>query len=92
MGTSLKDRLTPEYIAPTPHGDVYIYRMGALCCSVCAPAALEGEDVAKAVERHSPCGTDPGWTISRDANFASGEPNPCICQEDADRRHWLLDA
>jgi hypothetical protein len=92
MGISLKDRLPPENIALTPRGDIYIYSVGPFCASVCAPAIMEGEDVAFEVECHRPCGTDPGWTVSADINFASGQPNPCVCEEDPSRRHWLLDA
>jgi hypothetical protein len=91
MGTSLKDRLTPEYIAPTDYGDVFLYRVGGLSMSVCAPAVLEGEEVAAVVNGHLPCGTERGWQISKDKFFASGEPNPCPCEESDDRLHWYID-
>ena len=91
MGASLRSRLTDECIAPMQGGEVYIYRLGSFSASVCAPAFAEGEDVAAAVQQRQPAGTDMGWQVSRDATFAEGEPNPCGCEEDAERKHWLLD-
>lgn len=92
MGTSLKDRLPAENIAPSAGGDIYIYVVGAFYASACAPASMEGADVAAAVEKHSPCGTESGWTVSPDPHFGGGETNPCQCEEDPDRKHWLLSA
>ena len=37
MGASLKTRLTPDYIAPCEGGEIYLYRVGGLSMSVCAP-------------------------------------------------------
>jgi hypothetical protein len=91
MGTSLKDRLPPESIAPAGDGEIYMYRVGPLSMSVCAPGVLNAEQVATAISKHHPTGLDHGWSVAEDTHFASGETNPCQCQEDADRKHWLLD-
>lgn len=92
MGLSLKERLPTENIAPCPGGEIFLYRVGALSMSVCAPGDLARDDVSKHVEAHMPCGTEAGWTVSSDTKFSGGEPMPCQCQETPDRKHWLLDA
>lgn len=91
MGTSLRDRLPNDRIAETPFGDVYVYASGICIASVCAPADLDGNGVAEAVNSVHPTGLNHGWAVSKDETFASGETNPCTCQEDDTRRHWLLE-
>lgn len=72
--------------------DVVIYKGGVLSCSVCAPAAMTGPEVAAEVNRMEPTGISSDWEISKDAQFATGEPNPCPCNKEPEaRRHWLLD-
>ena len=92
MGASLKTRLTPDYIAPCEGGKIYLYRVGGLSMSVCAPGSLIGSEVASAVDRHYPCGTTDGWVVSKYETFKGGEPNPCVCHEDSTRKHWYLEA
>lgn len=89
MGASLKERLPSTHVAPCEGGEIYLYATGGLSMSVCAPGELSGEKVAAAVERHYRCGTDRGWTVATDT-FKTGERNPCVCQEDPHRKHWLL--
>lgn len=91
MGTSLKSRLTDAYIAPCGGGEIYLYAVGGLSMSVCAPSHLDGQDVAQAVTRHYPSGLYQGWKIAADAHFKGGQANPCQCEESSDRKHWLLD-
>lgn len=96
MGTSLKERLPTGQIAPSEAGDIFMYRVGGLSMSVCAPASLEGPAVADAIEQYYPCGgkhgaSDLRWTISGDKTFAGGQPNPCVCEESPDRRHWFIE-
>lgn len=90
MGLSLKERLPQDQIAPCDGGEIYMYRIGGLSMSVCAPGHLGGEQVAKAVERYYPCGTEGGWQLSPE-DFRTGEKNGCQCQETPDRRHWYID-
>lgn len=71
---------------------VAVYKRGPFCCSVCAPEHMTGEEVAREVEAGSPAGTGAGWTISTNPTFATGQPNPCPCEQTPGRRHWLLDA
>ena len=34
-------------------------------------------------------GTSLGWQISTDTHFARGQPNPCSCDKEPDRMHYL---
>ncbi|GEP12290.1 hypothetical protein [Methylobacterium gnaphalii] len=69
---------------------VQVYARGLLMCSACAPAEMDGPAVAAAVSRDHPSGTELGWAIAKEP-FRDGEPNPCPCNVDAARRHWLLE-
>lgn len=70
---------------------VFIYKKGPLSCSVCASENMTGDEVAAGVNKQYLCGTEHGWQISKDETFASGDPNPCQCNEYSDRKHWFLD-
>lgn len=70
---------------------VTVYSMGVVCCSVCAPADMDGDAVAAEVNRAHPSGTESGWSVSQDETFRTGQPNPCACEADPSRRHWLMD-
>lgn len=91
MGASLKDRLPAENIVPTAAGDIYLYRVGGLSMSVCAPGVLTGGNVAALINRHHPCGGTLRWAVSDEKTFKGGEPNPCVCEESPDRKHWYID-
>jgi len=71
---------------------VSVYAKGAFSCSVCAPGDWPAEQVQAEVNRIYLCGTEKGWTVSDDRAFATGQPMPCVCESDATRKHWLLDA
>lgn len=72
-------------------GMVYVYASGLLSCSVCAPSTMTAEEVAVVVNSLHPTGIDSGWRKSSDTTFASGQPNPCPCDREPERRqHWLL--
>lgn len=66
-----------------------VYAEGMLACSVCAAADLNADQVAELVNRLNPAGTTNGWGIA-DEPFATGSPNPCPCDDNPGRRHWLL--
>lgn len=70
---------------------VEIYKVGLLCCSVCAPVEMTPEEVEREVNDKSPSGTTNGWTISTDKAFADGTPIPAPCNMGGGRQHWLLD-
>lgn len=69
---------------------VEIYSNGLIYCSACADAELTSEEVAQSVNALNPTGLAEEWVPSPDATFRNGEPNPCACNTDAARKHWLL--
>ena len=70
--------------------DVIVYSAGLVCCSACAPKSLTNEEVEAAVNAQLPTGLDHGWSISEDATFKTGQTNPCECEDDTTRMHYLL--
>lgn len=70
---------------------VNVYSIGPLSCSVCAEKNLTPDEVAQEVNQVSPAGTTHGWQISEDEKFKGGNPNPCVCEQDDDRLHYLLE-
>lgn len=69
-----------------------IYHVGLFYISVCAPKEWDKEKVEEKTNLANLCGTSKGWTVSCDETFASGHTNPCECDIDSTRRHWLLAA
>lgn len=69
---------------------VNVYALGIVCASVCAPEHLDAEQVADALNRQEPTGISSRWRVSDDPQFRSGQTNPCPCEQDSSRRHWLL--
>ena len=72
--------------APLAH--TVIYSEGLFFASVCS--SLSQAEVEAWMAR-KPCGTTNGWTLA-DEPFRSGKPNPCLCNHDASRQHWLFAA
>lgn len=69
---------------------IYCYATGAVSMSVCVKAEATRDEVEEAANRASPTGIDSRWHISEDATFRTGEPNPCPCQDEPGRFHYLL--
>ncbi len=69
---------------------VVVYRFGVVCCSVCAPQTVALDDVRLAVNMSHPTGIESRWEFSKDPTFAGGEPNPCPCNMDTRRIHYLM--
>lgn len=70
--------------------DVLIYAVGVCMLSACAAIEIDRDVVVKAANATETTGLDHGWAIA-DENFATGEPNPCPCNNfPTTRRHWLL--
>lgn len=69
--------------------DVVIYATGFIYCSVCAPADMSVEDVVARVNEKMPTGIKSDWVLC-DEDFATGEINPCQCEDDETRLHYLL--
>jgi len=64
-----------------------VYSPGFCHLSVCTD---DTDDVMlAAVNASHPTGLSHGWTVA-DEPFHSGDPNPCPCNIDADKRHVLV--
>ena len=68
---------------------INIYNMGIVHCSVCTPKEMTREEVVAAVNNNAPTGLSHGWLIDS-KKFASGQENPCICEHNVDRLHYLM--
>ncbi len=68
--------------------EVVFYSVGVVYLSACAPVETGGETVASQANIEHPTGVTP-WAVADEA-FRTGEPNPCACDSEAGRRHWLL--
>lgn len=71
-------------------GAVVVYRTGIASCSVCAPADMPLDDVTDDVNLVNPTGISSKWGFATEATFSGGQPNPCACERDPDRRHYLF--
>jgi hypothetical protein len=69
---------------------ITVYSAGLVAASVCAPKDAPVEDVEAAANAQHPTGIDSVWRKAADATFKGGEPNPCPCNSDPNRLHWLL--
>lgn len=69
--------------------EIQLYGVGFVCISACAPKDTPVEDVERVADREHPTGLDHGWRKA-DTPFKGGEPNPCECNTDPERLHWLL--
>jgi hypothetical protein len=66
---------------------ITVYKEGLCTASVCAPAEMTKEEV----EAEMPgTGIRSQWVVA-DRPFATGETNPCPCNNDPDYRHWLME-
>lgn len=67
---------------------VILYAEGPISSSVCAPKEMPEHEVCEAASRISP---DPNFPfVVSDESFRTGEPNPCPCNDDEGKLHWLL--
>lgn len=70
---------------------VNVYAEGPLTCSVCAPADMTVEQIEAEVSNRD-CGFGKTrWKKSSDTHFHTSETNPCVCEKDPTRRHYLLE-
>jgi hypothetical protein len=69
-------------------GQLITLAEGPCYMSVCAPKEWTKEDVEDHVW---PSGTRRGWKVSEDTHFFTGQTNPCPCDLDDTRTHWLMD-
>ena len=67
-----------------------IMTTGICYCSVCVPKDMTIEEIEADVNSQSPTGIGSSWKISKDKNFVTGQTNPCVCEQDKERMHYLL--
>ena len=70
--------------------DVTVYSNGIIACSVCVPKGMPRDEVEDCVNIVNPTGTNGRWAISEDETFSAGDPNPCQCNDDTERLHYLM--
>lgn len=76
-----------------PHTDlgVLVYKSGLSHLSACAPKEMPVGDVQDAVNESCPTGIDSSWVFAKDEpTFATGQSNPCPCNWDDARVHYLF--
>lgn len=66
---------------------IFIYREGLCYISVCTEKESSPEEIEKFVNRGN---QGNYWKISK-REFSSGETNPCVCNRDPNRIHYLLE-
>ena len=69
---------------------VQVYTWGLVSASVCAPADMPVAEVESHVNDELPTGIDSPWRKDDSPTFRGGEPNPCVCEHDSSRLHYLL--
>jgi hypothetical protein len=70
---------------------VIVYSSGVVSCSVCVECGLSIKEIEKEVNAINPTGVGSKWEISKDKTFSDGKhTNPCICESDNTRLHYLL--
>lgn len=55
--------------------------------SMCAVADASIDEIEAEA---GPSGTRRGWKLSEDTHFATGQTNPCPCDQEEGRLHYLL--
>lgn len=69
--------------------EVVVYQWGLVALSCCAHKDVPIERVTEIVNQKHPTGLDHGWVVS-DEPFRNGIPNPCPCELDENRVHYLF--
>lgn len=67
------------------------YSIGIITMSVCADKNVSIEEIEEHINLVHPTGINTRWQLSKDKYFASGETNPCNCDQNPNtRKHYLL--
>lgn len=67
---------------------VEIYSIGFFYLSVCADKTLSIKEITDEVNSEN---STEAWKFSDDPKFAQGKTNPCECEKDPNRNHYLFD-
>ncbi len=68
---------------------IQIYSLGIVACSVCVPKDMPKEEIEKEVNLQSPTGIRSKWKIAKES-FKEGQKNGKPCDDDPNRKHYLL--
>lgn len=68
-----------------------VISIGLCYATICTDEADLDVAVTQARQLLGPSGTTRGWQRSEDERFATGQPNPCPCEQNSEARHLLLD-
>lgn len=68
---------------------ITIYSNGLVHCSACVPSRMTKKEVETEVNAVNFTGIDSKWKVSKD-KFKTGESNPTQCEDDKDRKHYLM--
>lgn len=66
-----------------------ILKIGLCYMSVCTNVENPIE-IEKLANAEHPSGVRTPWRLSKDKYFATGHTNPCVCEQDPTRKHYLL--
>jgi hypothetical protein len=71
--------------------ELEVYSNGIVHCSVCTNIK-DPRDIEIQTNLQNPTGlSSGGWKISKDTNFATGQTNPCPCeQKPKTHKHYLM--
>jgi len=70
---------------------INVIDVGDMMCAVCAPIGMQREVIERRINQHYPPIDGPPWRIAPDLYY-EGErlDNPCACESNDQRQHWLL--
>lgn len=64
------------------------YNIGFVCASICTNMTVE--EATEELNAQHPTGISSQWQPSEDKTFVGGQPNPCPCDQDPNRKHYLF--
>lgn len=79
-----------EVVGEDITGRVVPYLVGLCSASVCVASDVDADELERAMNMLHPTGISSPWKVADDETFANGSPNPCSCEQDASRTHYLL--
>jgi hypothetical protein len=75
----------------------HLEEQGIMICSMeqdggtlCVPKEMLPAEIVQKLDAESLTKTGPGWKVSTDKKFQSGEPHPSPCNHHPDRLHYML--
>ena len=69
---------------------INVYSIGLCYASVCVPKDMSIEDITSELNASHPTGISSNWELSKNTHFATGGTNPCECEHDSGRLHYLF--